>query len=303
VYSASDIAREEFPDLDLTIRGAISIGRRLQDPLAELVKIDPKSIGVGLYQHDVNQKKLSDKLDEVVSSVVNNVGVNLNTASASLLRYVSGINGSLARKIVRYRDEKGRISSRDELTSVPGMGPKSFEQCAGFLKIPESAEPLDNTWVHPENYAVAREIRQALGDTSTATAGLGSAAMTALTEKHGVGASTVREIAEELKKPGRDLREGYPKPVMQKGVVAFEDLREGMMITGKIKNVVDFGAFVDLGIKESALVHISEMSDRFVKDPLEAVKVGDVLEFRIISLDAERRRIGLSRKSRVESRE
>ena len=291
VYSASDIAREEFPDLDLTIRGAISIGRRLQDPLAELVKIDPKSIGVGLYQHDVNQKKLSDKLDEVVSSVVNNVGVNLNTASASLLKYVSGINSSLARKIVKYRDEKGRIGSRSELTSVPGMGPKSFEQCAGFLRIPESAEPLDNTWVHPENYAVAREI------TATLTAGLGSDAVAGLRERHGVGEATIREIADELKKPGRDPRDGYPKPIMQKGVVTFEDLREGMMITGKIKNVVDFGAFVDLGIKETALVHVSEMSDRFVKDPMDAVKVGDVLEFRIISLDGERRRIGLSRKS------
>ena len=299
VYSASDIAREEFPELDLTIRGAISIGRRLQDPLAELVKIDPKSIGVGLYQHDVNQKKLSDKLDEVVSSVVNNVGVNLNTASASLLKYVSGINGSLARKIVKYRDEKGRIASRSELTSVPGMGPKSFEQCAGFLKIPESVEPLDNTWVHPENYAVAREIRETI--TSTATAGLGSDAVTTLKKKHGVGETTIRDIAEELKKPGRDPRDDYPKPVMQKGVVTFEDLREGMKITGKIKNVVDFGAFVDLGIKETALVHISEMSDKFVKDPMDAVKVGDVLEFRIISLDMERRRIGLSRKSESRS--
>ena len=293
VYSASDIAREEFPDLDLTIRGAISIGRRLQDPLAELVKIDPKSIGVGLYQHDVNQKKLSDTLDEVVSSVVNNVGVNLNTASASLLKYVSGINSSLARKIVKYRDEKGRIASRAELTSVPGMGPKSFEQCAGFLKIPESAEPLDNTWVHPENYTVAREIRE----TVTATGGLGSGTAAELREKHGVGETTIRDIAEELKKPNRDPRDGYPKPIMRKGVVSFEDLHEGMMITGKIKNVVDFGAFVDLGIKETALVHISEMSDHFVKDPLEAVKVGDVLEFRIINLDQDRRRIGLSRKS------
>jgi uncharacterized protein len=293
VYSASDIAREEFPELDLTIRGAISIGRRLQDPLAELVKIDPKSIGVGLYQHDVNQKKLSDSLDEVVSSVVNNVGVNLNTASVSLLKYVSGINSSLARKIVRYRDEKGRIASRAELTSVPGMGPKSFEQCAGFLKIPESAEPLDNTWVHPENYAVAREIRE----TITATGGLGSDTATALKARHGVGETTIRDIADELKKPNRDPRDGYPRPIMRKGVVSFEDLHEGMMITGKIKNVVDFGAFVDLGIKETALVHISEMSDRFVKDPLETVKVGEVLEFRIISLDQDRRRIGLSRKS------
>jgi uncharacterized protein len=293
VYSASDIAREEFPELDLTIRGAISIGRRLQDPLAELVKIDPKSIGVGLYQHDVNQRKLSDSLDEVVSSVVNNVGVNLNTASASLLRYVSGINSSLARKIVKYREEKGRISSREELTSVPGMGPKSFEQCAGFLKIPESAETLDNTWVHPENYRIAREIQE----TITVTGNLSSQRTSELKEKHGVGDTTITDIVEELKKPGRDPREGYPKPIMQKGLTSFEDLQEGMKITGKIKNVVDFGAFVDLGIKETALVHISELSDHYVKNPMDAVKVGDVLEFHIITLDRDRRRIGLSRKT------
>jgi len=300
VYSASDIAREEFPSLDLTIRGAISIGRRLQDPLAELVKIDPKSIGVGMYQHDVNQKKLSDTLDEVVSSVVNNVGVNLNTASASLLKYVSGINSSLAKKIVKYREQKGKIGSRAELTSVPGMGPKSFEQCAGFLKIPESTEPLDNTWVHPENYTVAREIQAANTATTTGgvnSVGLNSAVVTALKEKHGIGETTIRDIAEELKKPNRDPRDSYPKPIMQKGVITFEDLREGMMITGKIKNVVDFGAFVDLGIKETALVHISEMSDHFVKNPMDAVKVGDTFEFKIISLDIERRRISLSRKS------
>jgi uncharacterized protein len=293
VYSAGDIAREEFPDLDLTIRGAISIGRRLQDPLAELVKLDPKSIGVGLYQHDVNQKKLSETLDEVVSSVVNNVGVNLNTASVSLLKYVSGINSSLARKIVKYREEKGKISSREELVTVPGMGPKSFEQCAGFLKIPESGETLDNTWVHPENYAVAREIRE----TITTTGNLPSAEAAAIKEKHGVGDATISDIVEELKKPNRDPREGYPKPVMQKGIVSFEDLREGMTISGKIKHVVDFGAFVDLGIKETALIHISELSDHYVKDPMDLVKVGDVLEFRIIGLDRDRRRISLSRKS------
>ncbi|MDR2402427.1 MAG: RNA-binding transcriptional accessory protein [Spirochaetaceae bacterium] len=296
VYSASDIAREEFPELDLTIRGAISIGRRLQDPLAELVKIDPKSIGVGLYQHDVSQKKLSESLDEVVSSVVNNVGVNLNTASVSLLKYVSGINRSLAKKIVKYRDEKGKIVSREELTAVPGMGPKSYEQCAGFLKIPESADPLDNTWVHPENYEVARIIQQEMG-TVTVTGNLPAAKAESLRERYGVGNTTINDILEELRKPNRDPRDGYPKPVMQKGVVIFEDLHEGMMVTGKIKNVVDFGAFVDLGIKETALVHVSEMSDHFVKDPLDLVKAGDVLEFRIISLDRERRRIGLSRKS------
>ena len=298
VYSASDIAREEFPELDLTIRGAISIGRRLQDPLAELVKIDPKSIGVGLYQHDVNQKKLSETLDEVVSSVVNNVGVNLNTASASLLKYVSGINSSLAKKIVKYRDEKGKISSREELVSVPGMGPKSFEQSAGFLKIPESPEPLDNTLVHPENYEIARVVRQ----TITTTGNLTSDVAQNLKEKFGVGDTTLNDIVEELKKPGRDPREEYPKPIMRKGVVAFDDLKEGMMITGKIKNVVDFGAFVDVGIKETALVHISELSDHFVKDPMDAVKVGDVFEFRIIGLDVDRKRISLSLRSEPASR-
>jgi uncharacterized protein len=229
------------------------------------------------------------------------------------LRYVSGINSSLAKRIVQYRDEKGSISSREELTGVSGMGPKSYEQCAGFLKIPESAEPLDNTWVHPENYRVARDIRAVLageGGGSTAgtgsappntertlTGGLASAVIEELKAKHGVGDATINDIVEELKKPGRDPREGYPKPIMQKGVVNFEDLREGMKISGKIKNVVDFGAFVDLGIKETALVHVSELSDHFVKDPLELVKVGDVLEFTIISLDTDRRRIGLSRKT------
>ncbi|MDR0389016.1 MAG: RNA-binding transcriptional accessory protein [Spirochaetaceae bacterium] len=307
VYSASDIAREEFPGLDLTIRGAVSIGRRLQDPLSELVKIDPKSIGVGLYQHDVNQKKLSESLDEVVSSVVNSVGVNLNTASVSLLKYVSGINAALARKIVRYREEKGRISSRDELTAVPGMGPKSYEQCAGFLKIPESDDPLDNTWVHPENYAAAREIREQLaaGNTVTITGGQASDAqggrpdgelLDRLKKEHSIGDATIKDIVEELLKPNRDPRDDYPEPILQKGVVSFEDLSEGMTITGKIKNVVDFGAFVDLGIKETALVHISELSDQYVKDPMDLVKVGDVLEFRIIALDKDRKRISLSRK-------
>ena len=295
VYSASDIAREEFPELDLTIRGAISIGRRLQDPLAELVKIDPKSIGVGLYQHDVNQKKLSEKLDEVVSSVVNNVGVNLNTASASLLRYVSGINSSLAKKIVKYRDEKGKISNRHELIEIPGLGPKTFEQCAGFLKIPESSDPLDNTWVHPENYEVARTIQSQIISMGTLSIDMAKN----LKERHSLGDTTINDIVDELKKPNRDPRDDYPKPIMQKGIVTFEDLKEGMMITGKIKNVVDFGAFVDLGIKETALVHISEMSDQFVKDPLEALKVGDVFEFRVIGLDKDRRRIALSRKKQT----
>ena len=298
VYSASDIAREEFPELDLTIRGAISIGRRLQDPLAELVKIDPKSIGVGLYQHDVNQKRLSEMLDEVVGSVVNNVGVNLNTASYSLLKYVSGINSSLAKKIVAYRDEHGKITSRQELMKVGGMGAKTFEQCAGFLKIPESDDPLDNTWVHPENYQAAREVLPLIQKKEEVPAGLKKD----LKEKYSLGDQTVSDIIEELQKPNRDPRDGYPKPIMQKGVVTFEDLKEGMKVTGKIKNVVDFGAFVDLGIKETALVHISELSDSFVSDPMEVVKVGDIKECTIIGLDLDRRRISLSLKSDAASR-
>lgn len=298
VYSASDIAREEFPDLDLTIRGAISIGRRLQDPLAELVKIDPKSIGVGLYQHDVNQKKLSEMLDDVVASVVNNVGVNLNTASYSLLKYVSGINGSLAKKIVAYRDEHGKITSRQELMKISGMGAKTFEQCAGFLKIPESSDPLDNTWVHPENYQAAREVLPLVQRKEEFSASLKKE----LKEKYSLGDQTVSDIIEELQKPNRDPRDGYPKPIMQKGVVTFEDLKEGMKVTGKIKNVVDFGAFVDLGLKETALVHISELSDSFVSDPMDVVKVGDIKECTIIGLDLDRRRISLSLKSDAASR-
>ncbi|MCE1196759.1 helix-hairpin-helix domain-containing protein, partial [bacterium] len=293
VYSASDLAREEFPDLDLTIRGAISIGRRLQDPLAELVKIDPKSIGVGLYQHDVNQKKLTEQLDEVVGSVVNQVGVNLNTASHALLKYVSGINGGLAKKIVKFREEKGAIKSRAMLTEIPGLGEKTFEQCAGFLKIPESEVELDNTWVHPENYALAAELLQII----KAGADPSREQRAALREKYSVGATTLDDIVAELKKPNRDPRENLPPPILQKGVLAFADLKEGMKVTGKVKNVVDFGAFIDIGIKESALIHVSEMSDRFVRDPMEVLKVGDVKEFTIISLDEARHRIGLSLKT------
>jgi uncharacterized protein len=213
-----------------------------------------------------------------------------------LLKYVSGINAKLAKKIVQYRDEKGKITSREQLNSIPGMGPKSFEQSAGFLRIPESAEMLDNTWVHPENYPAAREILKTIKGNTV----LSTQAITEISKKYGAGNTTITDIAEELKKPGRDPREDYPKPIMQKGVVSFEDLHEGMMITGKIKNVVDFGAFVDIGLKETALVHISEISDQFVKNPLDALKVGDVFEFRIIGLDTERRRISLSRKSRQE---
>ena len=298
VYSASPVATEEFPDLDLTIRGAISMGRRLQDPLAELVKIDPKSIGVGLYQHDVNQKKLAEQLDEVVGSVVNNVGVNLNTASYMLLKYVSGINMSTAKKIVKYRDENGKIKSREELKKVPGLGPKAFEQCAGFLKIAESADPLDNTWVHPENYDVAREVLSYVQQKKEVPADLKKA----LCEKYNVGETTLKDIIDELQKPNRDPRDGYPAPIMQKGVVNFEDLTVGMKVTGKIKNVVDFGAFVDIGLHETALIHVSELSDNFVSDPMDVVKVGDVKEFTIIALDKDRKRISLSLKSDANTR-
>lgn len=298
VYSASPVATEEFPDLDVMVRGAISMGRRLQDPLAELVKIDPKAIGVGLYQHDVNQKKLADQLDEVVSSVVNNVGVNLNTASYMLLKYVSGINTSTAKKIVAYRDSNGKIQSREDLKKVPGLGPKAFEQCAGFLKIAESADPLDNTWVHPENYDVAREVLPVI----RAGGKIDNATHKILCEKYKIGETTLNDIIDELQKPNRDPRSGYPAPIMQKGVVQFEDLKEGMKVTGKIKNVVDFGAFVDIGLHETALIHISELSDSFVSDPMAVVKVGDIFDFTIIGLDKDRKRISLSLKSDAENR-
>ena len=293
VYSASPVATEEFPELDLTIRGAISMGRRLQDPLAELVKIDPKAIGVGLYQHDVNQKKLAEQLDEVVGSVVNRVGVNLNTASYMLLKYVSGINAATAKNIVAYRDKNGKITSREDLKKVPGLGPKAFEQCAGFIKIPESADPLDNTWVHPENYTVAREILPYVKERKPLPADIKQK----LVETYGIGETTLNDIIDELGKPNRDPRDGYPAPIMQKGVVAFGDLTVGMKVTGKIKNVVDFGAFVDIGLHETALIHISELSDRFVSDPMDIIKVGDVKEFTIIALDTDRKRISLSLKS------
>lgn len=298
VYSASPVATEEFPELDVMVRGAISMGRRLQDPLAELVKIDPKAIGVGLYQHDVNQKKLAEQLDEVVGSVVNNVGVNLNTASYMLLKYVSGINTSTAKKIVAYRDANGKIMSREELKKVPGVGPKAFEQCAGFLKIAESADPLDNTWVHPENYDVAREVLPVV----KAGGKIDNETRKTLCEKYNIGETTLNDIIDELQKPNRDPRDGYPAPIMQKGVVQFEDLKEGMKVTGKIKNVVDFGAFVDIGLHETALIHVSELSDNFVSDPMEVVKVGDIFEFTIIGLDKDRKRISLSLKSDAANR-
>ncbi len=292
VYSASDLAREEFPDLDLLIRGAISIGRRIQDPLAEFVKIDPRSIGVGLYQHDLNQKALGESLHEVVESVVNNVGVNINTASSALLRYVSGITPTLSKNIVEYRDKHGLIRSREDLKNIAGLGDRTYEQSAGFLKIPESKEKLDNTWVHPENYAAAREIMTFMGTNRELSGDKKNIVM----EKFGIGETTVADIIEELKKPNRDPRDGYPAPLKQKDIVRFEDLAGGMTVKGKVKNVVDFGAFIDIGIKETALVHISELSDNYVKNPMDVVQVGDIKDFRIIEVDPVRKRISLSLK-------
>lgn len=295
VYSASPLAKEEFPNLDLTVRGAISIGRRLQDPLAELVKIDPKSIGVGLYQHDVNRKALTESLDEVVESVVNNVGVNLNTASYALLKHVSGVSTTLAKNIVKHREDSGVFTNRKELKKVSGMGDKSFEQAAGFLRIPNSDNPLDNSWVHPENYAIAKDIKKWLAKDNT----IPKEAKEQLKTKYDVGNTTIKDIIDELQKPGRDPRDDYPQPIFQKGVIQFDDLRKGIMVNGKVKNVVDFGAFVDIGIKESALLHISEMSDRYIKSPSDVVKAGDVIECRIVSIDEARKRIGLSMKSKA----
>ncbi len=293
VYSASEIAGQEFPQLDLTIRGAISIGRRLQDPLSELVKIDPKSIGVGLYQHDLNQKKLSDSLDNVVESVVNQVGVNLNTASVSLLKHISGISNTIAKNIVKHREEKGEIKSRKDLKVIQGIGAKVFEQAAGFLMLPDSENILDNTWIHPENYKLGKIIfdKMKSGDN------ISQDFKNELIKTYSVGEATINDIIEAVKKPGRDPREDYPKPIMQTGVVNFENLKVGSKIKGKVKNVVDFGAFIDIGIKETALLHVSEMSNRFIKNPMELVKIGDVLDIKIISIDALRKRVSVSLKS------
>lgn len=293
VYSASEIAGQEFPDLDLTIRGAISIGRRLQDPLAELVKIDPKSIGVGLYQHDVNQKKLTESVDNVVESVVNQVGVNLNTASASLLKYISGISANVAKNIVKYREENGLIKSRTELKKIAGIGAKVYEQASGFLMIPESENNLDNTWIHPENYKIGKAIYEIIKSGKI----IDSNKKKELIETFKVGETTINDISEAIKKPGRDPREDYPKPIMQTGVINFSDLKAGMKIKGKVKNVVDFGAFIDIGIKETALLHVSEMSNKFIKNPMEVVKIGDVLELKIISIDEVRKRVSVSLKN------
>jgi uncharacterized protein len=303
VYSASDIARREFPDLDVSIRGAISIARRLQDPLAELVKIDPKSIGVGMYQHDVNQTRLQESLDAVVEDVVNGVGVDLGSASEPLLARVAGIGPTLARRIVKYRSRNGGISSRAEVKDVRGVGAKTYEQCAGFLRIRDGEEPLDQTGIHPENYTLARAIlREAgakLGEDSlnrNLESLRSSGKLAQLADKHGVGQYTLEDILDALLRPGRDPREALDAPQLRSDVLKMEDLREGMKLKGTVRNVVDFGAFVDIGVKQDGLVHVSEMADRYVKNPHDFVSVGDQIDVMIMSVDKDRGRIGLSMK-------
>ena len=300
VYSASEVAREEFPELDLTIRGAISIGRRLQDPLAELVKIDPKAIGVGQYQHDVHQPLLVDKLDEVIVSCVNHVGVELNTASAPLLTRVSGIGSTMAKKIVAYRNENGAFTGRKQLSKVPGLGPKTFEQAAGFLRIRGGAHPLDASAVHPERYALVEQMAADLGVELSEL--LGSAALVdkiSLSKyvSETVGEPTLRDIIAELKKPGRDPRATFEKPAFRDDVTELEHVKEGMVLEGVVTNVTAFGAFVDIGVHQDGLVHVSELSDRFIRDPAEVVKTGDKLKVRVLSVDKARRRIALSAKT------
>jgi uncharacterized protein len=311
VYSASDVAREELPELDVAMRGAVSIARRLQDPLAELVKIDPRSIGVGLYQHDVDQRRLGDKLDSVVESVVNYVGVDVNTASPSLLGYVAGVTTRTAANVVAHRDAKGPFDSRESLMAVKGLGPKTFEQAAGFLRIPGSAQPLDNTAIHPESYAVVDrllawlEVPEDQADPHRMPPELrrrlarlrGRPDLDQVARALEVGLPTLRDILEALLKPGRDPRDELPPPILRSDVLKMEDLREGMVLQGTVRNVVPFGAFVDVGVKQDGLVHISEMADHYVTDPLEVVQAGDVVQVRVIQVDLERGRIGLSMKA------
>jgi uncharacterized protein len=304
VYSADEIAREEFPDLDATIRSAISIARRLQDPLAELVKIDPRSIGVGQYQHDVNVTKLKLSLEEVVESCVNKVGVNINTASYKLLGYVSGIGSALAKAIVTHRDKNGRFMSRADVNKVPGFGPKAFEQAAGFLRVPESKNPLDNSGVHPERYAIVEQIAKDVGSSISDLVGKRTAVDAIHLEKYvseTVGLPTLRDIAAELIKPGRDPREDGIRLVYSDDVSEIEDLRQGMVLQGTVTNVTNFGAFIDIGVHQDGLIHISELSDQFVTDPSSVVAVGDVLSVRVLDCDKLKRRISLSAKTQTRS--
>ncbi|EJT6664399.1 RNA-binding transcriptional accessory protein [Clostridium perfringens] len=305
VYSASELANKEYPDLDVTVRGAISIGRRLQDPLAELVKIDPKAIGVGQYQHDVTQKKLDESLTGIVEDCVNNVGVDLNIATPSLLSYISGINASIAKNIVDYREENGKFKSRKELLKVKRLGQKAYEQCAGFLRVMESKEALDNTSVHPESYKVAKELIKTLGYTEEDLKNgklvdiderVKAKGISNLAKELEVGEPTLNDIIKEIKKPGRDPREELPKPIFKSGVIEMKDLKPGMILMGTVRNVSDFGAFVDIGVHQDGLVHKSQMADKFVKHPLDIVKVGDIVEVRILDVDLKRKRISLSMK-------
>lgn len=301
VYSASKLATEEFPKFDVGQRSAVSIARRLQDPLAELVKIEPKSIGVGQYQHDMNQKKLSEALGNVVEDCVNHVGVDLNTASAPLLEYVSGVSKPIAKNIVAYREEHGRFKSRKELLKVTKLGPKAFEQCAGFMRISEGDNPLDATSVHPESYAAAEELLHQLGyhlsDIGSGLTGLSLVTKDrkGLSDKIGIGEETLDDIIKELEKPGRDPRDEMPKPVLRTDVLDMKDLKEGMILKGTVRNVIDFGAFVDIGVHQDGLVHISKLTDKkFVKHPLDVVSVGDIVEVKVLSVDVSKKRIQLS---------
>ena len=306
VYSASKLATEEYPDINVSIRGAISIARRLQDPLAELVKIDPKAIGVGQYQHDVNQKKLAESLTGVVEDAVNKVGVDVNTATPSLLGYVSGINSSIAKNIVKYRDENGKLKNRKELLKVPKLGKVAYEQCAGFLRILDGNNPIDSTAVHPESYEAVEKLLTNLGYTkqdlldkekiSTIRAKLNELNIDKVASELEIGKPTLTDIIEELSKPGRDPRDEMPKPILRQDVLKFEDLKEGMILPGTVRNVIDFGAFVDIGVKYDGLVHISEMSDKYIKNPSEIVSVGDIVKVKVIKIDMERHKVGLSMK-------
>ena len=305
VYSASELATKEYPDINVSIRGAISIARRLQDPLAELVKIDPKSIGVGQYQHDVNQKRLDESLTGVVENVVNNVGVDINTATPSLLSYVSGVNKQVATNIVKYREENGKFNSRKEFLKVPKLGKAAFVQCAGFLKVPESKNILDNTMVHPESYEKAEELISSLGfnikNLTTKNMGeviskLDNVNIDNISKTLNIGSLTMQDIVTELKKPGRDPRDERPKIVVKSDVLSIDDITEGMILTGTVRNVVDFGAFVDVGIKNDGLVHISEISDKYVRNPMEEVAVGDIVKVKVIGIDKAKGKVSLSMK-------
>ncbi len=305
VYSASKLGAEEFPNFDVSLRSAVSIARRLQDPLAELVKIDPKAIGVGQYQHDMNQKRLGESLGGVVEDCVNNVGVDLNTASPSLLSYVSGVNSSIARNIVEYRESNGKFKKRKEIKKVKKLGEKAFEQCAGFLRIPDGIDVLDSTSVHPESYPAASKLLEIMGytmeDVKQRKLGnlkkeVDSKGLAEIAAEIGVGIPTLRDILNELLKPGRDPRDELPKPVLLTDVLDIEDLRPGMVLTGTVRNVADFGAFVDIGVHQDGLVHISELCDRYVKSPMEVVSVGDIVKVRVLDVDVQRKRISLSMK-------